>query len=230
MESAAGNADSMREQIGLSDSEARQRLERDGPNEIEVSAPRSVIKLALEVASEPMFMLLVACGCIYMLLGDRQEAFMLLAFVFIVMGTSFVQLRRSERALLALRELSSPRAQVLRDGTTKKIPAREVVVGDLVLLAEGDRVPADLELVICANLTVDESLLTGESVPVSKLCSESPSASSLVYSGTLVLWLLEARQAGVLLPRHSAAPWAELAFPLPRSWCPPPPCKKRRGV
>jgi magnesium-transporting ATPase (P-type) len=84
---------------GLSDAEARQRLAQDGPNELPVSQPRSVLRLAREVACEPMFLLLVACGAIYMLLGDRQEALMLLGFVFVVMGISFVQQRRSERSL-----------------------------------------------------------------------------------------------------------------------------------
>ncbi len=93
---------------GLSDAEARLRLVKDSPNELPVSKPRSVLRLAREVASESMFLLLVACGAIYMLLGDRQEALMLLGFVFVVMGISFVQQRRSERSLEALRDLSSP--------------------------------------------------------------------------------------------------------------------------
>jgi P-type Ca2+ transporter type 2C len=183
---------------GLSDADARKRLAQDGANELPVSKPRSVLRLAREVASEPMFLLLVACGVIYMVLGDRQEALMLLGFVFVVMGISFVQQRRSERSLEALRDLSSPRALALRDGTPTRIAARELVVGDIVLLAEGDRVPADVHLVLVSNFAVDESLLTGESAPVIKECSglaqESPQESaapaandsSHAYSGTLV--------------------------------------------
>ena len=121
---------------GLGDAQARQRLARDGPNELPVSKPRSVLRLAREVASEPMFLLLVACGAIYMVLGDRQEALMLLGFVFVVMGISFVQQRRSERSLEALRDLSSPRALVERDGKPQRIAARELVLGDTVLLAK----------------------------------------------------------------------------------------------
>jgi Ca2+-transporting ATPase len=166
---------------GLSGIEARQRLARDGANELPVSKPRSVLRLAREVASEPMFLLLVACGALYMVLGDRQEALMLLGFVFVVMAISFVQQRRSERSLEALRDLSSPRALVLRDGQTLRIAARELVVGDRVLLAEGDRVPADVQLIEASNFAVDESLLTGESEPVVK---EAPGAQAL--SGTLV--------------------------------------------
>src|SRR5512144_1914221 len=88
---------------GLSDAEAHQRLVRDGPNELPVSEHRGVLRLLREVVSEPMFLLLVACGAIYMLLGDRQEALMLLGFVFVVMGISFSQQRRSEKSLDALR-------------------------------------------------------------------------------------------------------------------------------
>ncbi|SEA54316.1 cation-translocating P-type ATPase [Variovorax sp. YR216] len=173
---------------GLSEDEAALRLRRDGPNELPVSRPRGLLRLALEVASEPMFLLLVACGVIYMVLGDPQEALMLLGFVFVVMGISFFQQRRSERALDALRDLSSPQALVLRGPTARRIAARELVVGDVVLLAEGDRVPADMDLVEASNLAVDESLLTGESMPVAKEAAASHPAidTAKVFSGTLV--------------------------------------------
>ncbi|RZL35574.1 MAG: hypothetical protein EOP35_13300 [Rubrivivax sp.] len=167
---------------GLSATEARQRLATDGPNELPVSRPRSVLRLAREIAGEPMFLLLLACGAIYLTLGDRQEALMLLGFVVVVMAISFVQQRRSERSLEALRDLSSPRAQVLRDGRPAPIAARELVVGDLVLLAEGDRVPADVRLLQLSNFAVDESLLTGESIAVDKTCA----GEDLAYAGTLV--------------------------------------------
>jgi len=178
---------------GLSDDEARQRLVRDGPNELPVFKHRGVVRLTWEVVSEPMFLLLVACGGIYMLLGDRQEALMLLAFVFVVMGISFSQQRRSEKSLEALRDLSSPRALVEREGRALRLPAREVVVGDHVLLAEGDRVPADIRLIETSNLAVDESLLTGESVPVDKAPDRGQKEDAsdgnplaLAFSGTLV--------------------------------------------
>ena len=183
---------------GLSAAEARQRLDKDGPNELPVSRPRSVLRLAREVAFEPMFLLLVACGAIYLVLGDRQEALMLLGFVFVVMGISFVQQRRSERSLEALRELSNPLALALRDGKPAQIAASELVLGDVVLLAEGDRVPADLHLLEVSNFAVDESLLTGESAPVAKECAglthdgarevavPAGADSAHAYSGTLV--------------------------------------------
>jgi Ca2+-transporting ATPase len=173
---------------GLTDEAARQRLTQDGPNELPVSRQRGLARLLIDVVSEPMFLLLVACGAIYMVLGDRHEAFMLLGFVFVVMGITFVQQRRTERSLDALRDLSSPRAQVVRGGQTQRIAGRELVCGDIVLLAEGERVPADLELVDASNLMVDESLLTGESVPVDKQVLEAAAASDAqrVFSGTLV--------------------------------------------
>lgn len=180
---------------GLSGLQARQRLAQDGPNELPVSRPRGVLRLLRDVVLEPMFLLLVACGGIYLLLGDRHEALMLLGFVAVVMGITFVQQRRSERSLEALRDLSSPRALVLRDGQAHRIAGRELVCGDVVLLDEGDRVPADLHLLAASNLAVDESLLTGESVPVSKqaapwvagtLVTPGDNDPARTFSGTLV--------------------------------------------
>ncbi len=169
---------------GLTHTEAQQRLARDGPNALPVSRPHSVLRLLGDVVAEPMFLLLVACGALYLVLGDRQDALMLLGFVFVVMGITFVQQRRTERSLEALRDLSSPQALVLRGGQAHRIAARELVCGDTVLLAEGDRVPADLELTQTANLALDESLLTGESVPVQKQAG-GPVATH-AFSGTLV--------------------------------------------
>ena len=179
----------------LSEVEARQRLAQDGPNELPTSKPRGVLRLLRDVVSEPMFLLLVACGAIYMVLGDRNEALMLLGFVFVVMGITFVQQRRTERSLEALRDLSSPRALVVRGGQARRVAGRELVCGDIVLLAEGDRVPADMHLIESSNFVVDESMLTGESVPVSKQArpaqdnvSVEPGTNSLAqaFSGTLV--------------------------------------------
>jgi Ca2+-transporting ATPase len=180
---------------GLSDQEAAHKLQENGYNELPSSKPRTVWAIALGVAKEPMFLLLIACGTIYLLLGDVQEALVLLSFVFVVMGITFYQERKTERALEALRDLSSPRALVIRGGQQKRIAGREVVAGDILMLSEGDRVPADAVLLWCTNLSVDESLLTGESVPVRKvpwdngLETSRPGGDHLpfVYSGTLVV-------------------------------------------
>ncbi|MCK9418350.1 MAG: cation-translocating P-type ATPase [Nitrospirae bacterium] len=180
---------------GLSEHEAAARLQREGLNELPSSKQRSIFAIALDVVREPMFLLLVACGTIYLFLGDQREAIMLLGFVFVVVGITLYQERKTERALEALRDLSSPRALVIRDGRQKRIAGREVARGDVIVLNEGDRVPADAVLLSCSNLAIDESLLTGESVSVRKTaCDEVPAMTRpggddlpFVYSGTLVV-------------------------------------------
>ena len=181
---------------GLTTAEASARLARDGYNELPAAKPRRLLAIAADVAREPMFLLLIACGVIYLLLGDRGEAAMLLAFVFVIIAITFVQERKSERALEALRDLSSPRALVIRDGEQRRIAGRDVVGGDLVVLAEGDRVAADAVVCRATNLAVDESLLTGESVPVAKIAATEPAermgvpggdATPFVFSGSLVV-------------------------------------------
>lgn len=182
---------------GLTEAEARARQQADGPNEIPRQPSRSVLRIALQVSKEPMIQLLVAAGLIYLVLGDQAEALMLLAFVAFSVSISVVQEKRTENVLEALRDLSSPRALVVRNGEQKRIAGRDVVRGDLLILAEGDRVPADAHLISSTDLLIDESLLTGESMLVDKVAlsssaSESVSASpalassTMVYSGTLV--------------------------------------------
>src|SRR5712692_282529 len=153
---------------GLSEQQAAEQLALDGPNELPSSKPRSLLAIGLEVVREPMILLLVAAGIAYLLLGDLREALVLMGSIFVVLGISLYQERKTERALEALRDLSSPRALVIRGGRRRRIAGREVVCGDLVLLHEGDRVPADGVLVECNEFSADESLLTGESLPVSK--------------------------------------------------------------
>jgi Ca2+-transporting ATPase len=180
---------------GLTQDTATGRLHTDGYNELPSSRPRSLWAIAAGVVREPMFLLLLACGGIYLLLGDRHEALLLLAFVGVVMGISLYQSRKTERALEALRDLSSPRALVLRDAMERRIPGREVVCGDLLVLSEGDRVPADGRVLWSSNLSTDESLLSGESVPVRKRAAEGAGSAPppggddtpYVYASTLVV-------------------------------------------
>jgi P-type Ca2+ transporter type 2C len=180
---------------GLSEKEASERLTRQGFNEIPSAKKRGIISIAFSVLREPMLLLLIASGIIYMLLGDIQEAMMLLGFVFVIIAITLYQERKTERALEALRDLSSPRALVIRDGTSKRIAGREVVRGDIIVLAEGDRVPADGIVLDGNNLMLEESLLTGESVPVHKTGAEESTEmgrpggdnSPFIYSGTLVV-------------------------------------------
>ena len=180
----------------LSQSAAETRRRAEGPNELPSSHRRGWVVLALDVFREPMFLLLVACGALYFALGDGQEAAMLLGFVFFIMGITLFQEGKTERALEALRDLSSPRALVIRDGSQRRVAGRDVVRGDLLVLAEGDRVPADGILLSSSHLAVDESLLTGESVSVRKevraaIPGETPTTSGdgspYVFAGTLVV-------------------------------------------
>jgi Ca2+-transporting ATPase len=172
------------ENAGLDSAEAAARLAAAGPNELPRAAAPGSWRLLGQVAREPMLLLLVACGTAYLALGDRNEALMLLCFVVVVIGMSFVQRRRSERSLDALRDMSAPRALVVRDGQPVRLAARELVEGDLVVLAEGDRVPADIALLGGASLMVDESMLTGESAPVAR--QGGVAAGAQVWAGTLV--------------------------------------------
>ena len=179
---------------GLSTVEAQQRLATEGYNELPTTSRRGNWRIALEVAREPMFLLLMACGGLYLTMGEPQEALMLLGFVVVVMGITILQERRTERALEALRDLSSPRALVIRDGRHQRIAGREVVRGDWVVLAEGDRVAADGTLRWAINISADESLMTGESVAVRKVTAAAtpptarPGGDDLpfVYSGSMI--------------------------------------------
>lgn len=159
---------------------AAQRLVEDGPNLLPGSTPKTLLAIVLGVLVEPTFVMLLVAGGIYLLLGDRAEALFLLAFVFVVIGITLAQERKTQRALESLRDLSAPRALVIRDDQELRIAGREVVRGDLLVLHEGDRIAADAQLVQ-GQLTVDESLLTGEAVPVDKL--PNPKIAGLAIPG-----------------------------------------------
>ena len=169
---------------GLSAAEAARRLATEGPNLLPGSAPKSTLAIVREVVTEPMFLMLLAAGSIYLALGDRGEALFLLGFVFVVIGITLAQERKTQRALESLRDLSAPRALVIRDGQEQRIAGREVVRGDLLVLHEGDRIAADA-LLIEGQLEVDESLLTGEAVPVAKLplAQDSQNAQASASAG-----------------------------------------------
>ncbi len=177
---------SPRELESLSNAEAARRLSADGPNELPGQGPRSLAGIAREVLTEPMFLLLIAAASIYVVLGDVREATILAASIVVVVGITVLQERRTEQALSKLRDLSSPRALVIRDGVEQRIAGRDVVAGDLVLLREGDRVPADGVMLDATALSVDESILTGESLPVEKR-PRTTGEHGRVYSGSLVV-------------------------------------------
>lgn len=181
---------------GLTAAEARSRLLSDGPNELPTGDRRTGLRILLDVIKEPMLALLLAGGAIYAILGEISDAAVLVVFACLSIIITLVQEWRSEKVLEALRELSSPRALVIRDGQRQRIAGRDVVRGDIMILSEGDRVPADARLHAAQDLQVDESLLTGEAVPVRKRATlqqdETPPRPGgddlpLVFSGSLIV-------------------------------------------
>ena len=182
---------------GLSEAEAQARLKAEGRNELPQPDRRTPFRIAIEVLREPMLLLLLVGGVVYLALGDLKEAIILVAFATMSIVITVVQETRTERVLDALRDLTSPRALVIRDGERKRIAGRDVVRGDLIVVSEGDRVPADAVLLQSQDLQADESTLTGESVPVRKIARNDHAGSEVrrpggddlpeVFSGSLIV-------------------------------------------
>ena len=170
---------------GLSSHDAIARLQAEGFNELPRADRRTPVRIILEVMREPMLILLLVGGLIYLLIGDLKEALILLAFAALSVVITVVQEARTEKVLEALRDLTSPRALVIRDGRRLSIEGRDVARGDLMVLAEGDRVPADARLTESHDLQVDASLLTGESVPVHKAAGDGDGGQ--VFGGALIV-------------------------------------------
>jgi len=182
-------------QKGLTTAQVAEKTASEGLNMLPSSKSRNFLAIALGVVKEPMFILLVACGSLYLVLGDLQEGIMLLCFVFVIMGIEFFQEKKTEKALDALKDMASPRALVIRNGEEIRIAGIEVVTDDLIILQEGDRVPADATVIQSVNLLADESLLTGESVSVRKIDWDEkleitqPGGDDLpfVFSGSMIV-------------------------------------------
>jgi Ca2+-transporting ATPase len=180
---------------GLSDAEVRQRQARDGFNELPEARSRGFLSIALEIVREPMILLLLAAGSLYSVIGGVQEAAALFVSILVVVGISLYQRQKTEHAIAALKEIASPRARVIRNGRQIRVPARELVVDDRIVIGEGERVPADAALSGGLSVLVDESLLTGESVPVRKVPAAGPvpptapggDDQAALFAGTLVV-------------------------------------------
>jgi len=184
---------------GLRHDEAARLLSSIGPNEVVAPGGRSIPRIFLETMREPMFLLLIGAASLYLALGDLGEGLFLVGGAIAAIGLVIVQEARSERALAALRELAQPNARVIRDGSEREIPARRLVPGDILLIGEGERVPADGVLVAGGALRVEESALTGESAPVSKVAADPAAARDagevtpgtengpFLFAGTLVV-------------------------------------------
>jgi len=179
---------------GLTNKEAKKRLIKEGFNELPSQKRQNVFSIFFNVIKEPMLLMLLGSGGIYLFLGEIKDALMLLTFVFMVIGITFYQERKTERALDALKNLSSPKALVIRDSQQMQILGRELVKDDIIIIREGDRVPADAVILSATNLLVDESLLTGESMAVrksnwdGKIKLTHPGGEDLpfIYSGTMI--------------------------------------------
>lgn len=175
---------------GLNTKEAEANLQKYGFNELPSSKPKNIFQIALEVIKEPMFLLLISCGTLYMILGNYKEGIILLSSIFIIIFITFYQYQKTEKALDALKQLAAPKALVMRDGKEVRIAGRDVVPDDIIILHEGDRIVADAQVVNAINLKVDEAMLTGESIAVNKHTHEEKSGENkegLVFSGTLVV-------------------------------------------
>lgn len=174
---------------GLNNQQVAELLRVHGYNELPASGPKSAFRIAKEVLSEPMLLLLLACGALYFLLSDYREGLILFGAIVLIIFITFYQSRKTERAIEALRKLSTPRCMVFRNGIQMRIPGREIVPGDLVIVKEGDRIPADGCIIESTGMGVDESVLTGESMPVTKYerGSQGDEKQAMVYSGTLLV-------------------------------------------
>jgi len=180
---------------GLTTEDALRRLRIDGYNELPGEQKNHFGHIVVEVLREPMILLLLFCGGLYFLLSDIKEALTLTASLLVIIGITVYQEYKTEKALAELKNLSSPRATVIRDGEIKKIAGREVVKDDIIIVVEGDRVPADAIVLEATNFSVDESLLTGESMPVRKVAADAKSRlgrpggddNPCIFSGTLAV-------------------------------------------
>lgn len=165
--------------LGLTSSQAARRLETHGLNLLPQQKPRSSLRILLNVIKEPMITLLMISGGIYFFLGDKTEALLLGTMIGFIAIITFVQEKKTENALSALKKLANPKVRVIRNGTEQIIPSYLLVPDDLVKISEGDRIPADGYVIQTEGLYIDESSITGESLPVIK------NQDDVIYSGTL---------------------------------------------
>jgi len=181
-------------ETGLSQAEAQKRNAEYGPNELQKEKGRSPIKMFFEQFTDILIIILLIATALSIVIGEIIDAIVIIAIVLATAILGFVEEFRSEKAVEALKKMTAPAAIVLRDGKEVKIPASEIVPGDIVLLYTGDKVPADARLVESINLKIDEAALTGESSPVNKninVCAEETSLNdrrNMAFTGTVVVY------------------------------------------
>jgi Ca2+-transporting ATPase len=171
---------------GLTDAQALERLHSEGPNVLPPADRKGLLRIAWGALTQPMFLLLLVTASVYALLGSLGDAGVLLVSVLLVGGLSIYQEQRTERVLHALKDLSSPRCTVVREGRALRVASQVLVRGDRLVVNEGDRLAADARLLQANAVEVDESQLTGESVPVAKRVGGDP-ATVLLHAGSLVV-------------------------------------------
>lgn len=182
-------ADTDREQAGLTSAEAAALQERFGKNELTTERKGKFIKKAIHILKEPMFLLLFFAAVVYFILGEPGDGAVMFVFITGVVGIDVIQEWKTDRTLAALKRMTAPRVKVVRDKREQIIQGEELVPGDVFFLCEGDRVPADAEIIACSDFCVDESMLTGESEGVWKRAagSDNPGgAGNFCYAGTLI--------------------------------------------
>jgi calcium-translocating P-type ATPase len=217
---------------GLPEAEAHARFLADGPNVLPAGRRAGTLRIAARQFSDPLVALLLAAALVSGVIGERLEAAVIAAIVVLNAVLGFVQEAGAERALEALRRVAESLATVIREGAARVLPSAELVPGDLVVVQEGERVPADARLVDADRLQVDESALTGESVPVEKgvapVAEEAPLAerSSLVFAGTAVT---RGRAHAVVVATGGATQIGEIARLVGAASSPPTPLQRRLG-
>ncbi len=177
--------------LGLSEKEAGERLLRFGKNLLSAPKKGGFLRKAVHIITEPMFLLLIIAAIAYILLGEPNEGAVMFVFVGAIIAIDLVQEWKTDRTLQALKELSAPKVKVIRDGAEKEILSEELVPGDIMLLAEGVKIPADGRVLRQSDFSVNESLLTGEAEPVRKQTDKDLGLDhwkkDMVYGGTVVI-------------------------------------------
>ncbi len=180
---------------GLSDAEAAERLKKHGRNELRSKPPKTILQMLKAQIIDPMVLILIGASVLSAILQEWTEAAVIFVIVIVNAVIGIVQEKKAQSSLEALRSMSAPTARVLRQGEESVVPAGELVVGDIVMLGDGDMVPADVRLIDSANLKVQEASLTGESVPSEKeaedlLPEDCPlgDRSNMAYSSAIVTY------------------------------------------
>lgn len=177
--------------LGLTTTEAKQRQHQYGKNELTPRKKEGFLRKVFHILCEPMFLLLIVAAVIYFILGEPRDGAIMLIFVVGIISIDVMQEWKTDKTLNALKDLSAPHIFVIRDGKEQQIASADLVPGDLMMIHEGVKIPADGMVISCADLCVDESSLTGEAEGVWKLRQKTPNlpeSTGVWITATLVRW------------------------------------------